>query len=95
MEQLDNQQSERAVATFSKATTEQKLANERTKQLLLEAKKLHLQQQTLKLEQIYKQGRHKEATDLAYQVLQTYKDNPIIGELTDKVVYIQHKATEK
>lgn len=92
MNYLNNKESEKAVKSFEYVLLKQHLNNKRTEQLLIKAKKQHIQQETLKINQAFQKGNFEKVKNDAQILLDKYQDDVLIGGLTEKVSYLQIKA---
>lgn len=91
VEYLSKNDSEKAIIVFNEVLANNK-DHAQAQSMLVQAKKMNLQQQTLKIDRAYKKGDMDQVIKIASKVLKTYGDDPAIGDLTDKVVYTQNKA---
>lgn len=94
IEQLKTRQNEAAITTFEKILDEDQ-SNEMAKVLLVKAKKLDFKEKTFALDKAYKAGDLNEVDRLANEILSKYRKDPLLGNMTDKIVYTQSKAQTK
>lgn len=91
IKQLEARQNEEAIQTFEKVLDKDE-SNEVAKSLLEKAKKIDFKEKTQALNKAYKIGEMEEVERLAEEILAKYETDPILGSMTDKIVYTKSKA---
>lgn len=94
VELLQAEKAEEAIELFEQVVKKNP-RNEAAQMYLVNAKQLDLQQKTFELEQAYRSGNIKHVQTLAKHVRSKYEKDPVVGDLTAKVIYTQTKSQTK